>query len=300
MPNVWPILTLIKMIRLHQILADGRAQLLAAGIKSGVLDADLLLADVLGLDRAGLVLGRDRILDEEERARYQRLLTRRAAHEPVAYLLGTREFWGLSFKVSPRTLIPRPDSETLVEAVLARVRERPGPLRLLDLGTGSGCLLVSLLHALPNAEGIGIDLSPDALAVARHNAGLLDNPQRAVFLAGDWYAGLPVDCPPFDVILSNPPYIPDGDVAGLMRDVRDYEPHIALCGGDDGLQSYRILTAHLVPHLRPGGIAAFEVGQGQAQAVIHLMHQALDGMIVEQEKDLSGIVRVIIGQIPHD
>ncbi len=288
------------MTRLHEALSEGRKRLLAAGVTSGALDADLLLAHVMGLDRAGLVLGRDRTLGADELARYRALLVRRAAHEPVAYLLGTKEFWGLPFAVSPGTLIPRPDSETLVESVLSLVQKRRGPLRLLDLGTGSGCLLISLLHALPNAEGVGIDLSPEALVVAHKNAKLLDNPERVTFFEGSWYEALPANCPPFDVIISNPPYIPDRDVAHLMRDVRDYEPHIALVGGNDGLENYRILTAQLKSYLQPRGVVAFEIGKGQELAVIQLLRQAVEGIEIRQLKDLSQVIRVVVGQIPCD
>ena len=273
-----------------------------AGLESPVIDSRLLVCHALGIDRLGLL-----------REPYQPLgvhaeillaaARRRLAREPVSRIAGERYFWGRPFKITPATLDPRADSETLVAVALElapRIQSVRGmaPLRLLDLGTGTGCLLLTLLAELPEAVGTGIDVSADALAVARENAASLGLDARAEFAAGDWCTGL---VGPFDIIVSNPPYIRHADLAGLPPDVRNYDPVLALDGGTDGLHAYRQILANLPP-LRPDGALLFEVGLGQDLAVRELLAQtpgladaqgaALEGM-THSWQDLSGVERVV-------
>ncbi|SMF33742.1 release factor glutamine methyltransferase [Tistlia consotensis] len=248
-------------ISLGAALATATAELAAAGVEGARRDARLLLADAAGLEPAAVVAWPERPLAGPARATFESHVRRRAAHEPVSRILGRREFWSLSFALSPATLDPRPDSETLVEALLAEVGDRQRPLRLLDLGTGSGCLLLALLSELPAAWGLGIDRAPAAAAAARRNAAALGLGDRAAFLAGDWAAALDGR---FDLIVSNPPYIARDELAGLDPEVARHDPPAALDGGPDGLDAYRALAAALPRLLRPGGVAALEIGSGQA------------------------------------
>lgn len=196
------------------------------------------------------------------------LLERRRNREPVSQILGQWEFWSLPFYVTAATLTPRPDTETLVQAALDLLPDRGATLRLLDLGTGSGCLLLALLHELPAARGLGIDKSPAALAVAQRNASALGLADRAQFALGDWAEGLRGR---FDLIVSNPPYIPRHEIPGLMPEVSRHEPVIALDGGSDGLECYRQLAPQIAARLAAGGLALLEVGQGQADSVMAIL-----------------------------
>lgn len=265
-------------------------RLAQAGIDTARLDARVLLADLLAVPTGWLVTHSDQILTAAQQAGFQARLDRRAAREPVALILGRQEFWSLSFQVTRDTLIPRPDSETLVEAVLKRLPRRDAPLRLLDLGTGTGCLLLALLHELPNAWGVAVDRNPGAARVAAGNARRLGLAERTAVICGDW--GTALDGM-FDVILSNPPYIPDHDILGLMPEVSRFEPFLALAGGTDGLRDYRRLAPELVRLLAPDGFAALEVGQGQADAVAGLL-KAEGFEEVETQKDLGLIDRCVI------
>jgi release factor glutamine methyltransferase len=256
------------------------ARLAAAGIEEPRREARIILAAAHGTDAAGL-LARD-ALDE---ALYEPLVARRAAREPLAYILGHKEFWGLSLNVSSATLIPRPDSETLIEAALTL----PAPARVLDLGTGTGCLLLALLHERPLAFGVGVDISPEAAALAAQNALNLGFVNRVAFLAGHWADALEGE---FDLILSNPPYIPEADIAGLMPEVAAFEPASALAGGVDGFAAYRHIIRHLPRILAKNGAAILEVGVGQAPYVSGLAAQA--GFACETRQDLSGIKRAVI------
>ncbi len=242
-------------------LTDG---LKAAGIESARLDARLLMAHALGISKTAVFIHPERRLSDDEEVLLGRLAERRLRREPMSHITGRREFWSLSFKVTADTLDPRPDTETLVEASLARIADRTAPLRLLDLGTGTGCILLALLSELPNASGVGIDQSPAALLVARENAKTLDLGFRAGFVLGDWGRGIDQS---YDIILSNPPYIPDDDISGLEVEVAQFEPRSALAGGLDGLDCYRALAPDIHRLLKAGGFAAVEVGQGQAGAV---------------------------------
>lgn len=270
-------------------LANARKVLHAAGIENASLDARLLLQEATGLSHAGLISAQMDAITPEHAARLAGLLARRAAREPVSRILGRREFRGLDFALSRDTLDPRPDTETLVEAVLAVAGPRA---RILDLGTGTGAVLLSLLHALPEASGLATDISEDALATARANAGALGLAGRAQFRLSDWFARVEGE---FDVICSNPPYIPQADIAGLSPEVRLHDPFTALSGGPDGLAAYRRITAGAGAHLKAGGWLFFEIGQGQAADLGALLADAQFGRIT-QRRDLSGIVRVVGGQ----
>jgi release factor glutamine methyltransferase len=249
-------------------------------------EARLVVAAALGLDPASLLGWPERPIDEAARARAAEFVRRRAAGEPLSRLRGTREFWSLTFALSPETLDPRPETETLVAAALDAVPDRAAPLRLLDLGTGTGCLLLALLSELPNAWGIGVDRAVGAAARARANAATLGLGRRAVFLAADWGAALDGR---FDLIVSNPPYIPSGDIASLAPEVRR-DPRPALDGGADGLGAYRALAPDLARLL--GGTAVLELGAGQARAVTGIMRSAgLD--IRGVHPDLAGIERCL-------
>lgn len=274
------------------LLASGSARLSEAGVEHSGREARLLLAHALGLDALGLLgLGRQALVDD---AAYEALLHRRCRREPLAFLTGRCGFWSLDLAVSADTLIPRADSETVVEAVLAAVPDRGRALRVLDLGTGTGCLLLAVLAEYERAYGVGIDLSPGAAALARRNAVSNGLASRSAFLCGDWDAPLGSG---FDLVLSNPPYIPAAELAGLMPEVRLFEPARALDGGRDGLAAYRLLMPVLQRRLAPGGAAVFEAGAGQAAQVAELARGA--GLEVSGIRaDLGGVERAITLRIP--
>lgn len=269
-----------------QALAAAASRLAAAGIDGARREARLLLGAALGVGLEAIVADGDRILANE--ARFERLLARRLAREPMAYVLGKREFWGLDFAVGPSVLTPRPDSETVVEAALTAARE---PRHVLDLGTGSGCLLLAVLRERTRAHGVGVDRSPAAAALAAVNAAALGLGGRARFVVGDWGAALRGS---FDLILTNPPYVATGDIAGLAAEVR-HEPLLALDGGPDGLVAYRALAADLARLLAPGGVAAVEIGAGQANAVATIL--AGVGLVeVGRRRDLAGHERCLLAE----
>lgn len=274
---------------LGSALARARTALTDAGIGSAALDARLLVAAAAGTAVETIIAFPERPLSAEASGHLQAWLARRLAREPMAYILGRREFWSLDFRVTPATLTPRPDSETLVAAVLERIADRQAKLRLLDFGTGTGCLLLALLSELPAASGTGIDRSEAALAVAQLNAAALGLAERVTLRHGDWGAGL---TGPFDVIVSNPPYIATADLASLPPEVR-HEPRAALDGGPDGLAAYRRLVPDTVRLLARGGIAAFEVGEGQAAAV-EALGVAAGLAAAGRAADLAGIERCIL------
>ncbi len=251
------------------------------------LDARLLVEGCLGLEKPDP----DMQLPAEALARLRDFATRRLAGEPVWRILGEREFWGLTFRLSPATLEPRPDSEAIVEATLAASAGRRGEaLSLLDLGTGTGCLLIALLSELPRATGLGIDLSEEACRTAAGNAALNGVGERATFRQGSWTEGLVGS---FDVIVSNPPYIPSGEIAVLSVEVRDHDPLLALDGGADGLGPYRIFARTLPALLAPGGIVVFEIGAGQGPDVVALMRAG--GLEFRGSRnDLGGHERALI------
>jgi release factor glutamine methyltransferase len=272
-------------------LRRGSALLADGGIAEAAGDARFLLLGVLGLETRDLVLHGDRVLDPDEAASFDATLARRLAGEPVARILGAWEFWGLPFRLAPETLVPRPDTEILVEVALAAVADRTSPLRCLDLGTGSGCILTALLSELPGAFGIGVDRSEAAVAEARHNAAANGIGDRAAFFVGDWCDAARGT---FDLIVSNPPYIGRDVIATLQREVRDHDPIAALNGGPDGLQAYRRILDGIGTRalLAPGGTLAVEIGYDQAEPV-RALAQAKGFSERGLTRDLAGHDRVL-------
>jgi len=245
----------------RRLIAEARRGFEAAGIDTAALDARLLLQHAAGLAHEEIVADPDLEIGDGAAKRFHEWVARRAAREPVSRILGEREFHGRCFEVTQAVLDPRPDTETLIDAALAL---RPAPKRLLDLGTGSGAIIVTLLAEWPEAAGIATDLSAAALEVAQRNAIRHRVNERVGFLRGNWFDGVTGR---FDLILSNPPYIPVGEIAGLAADVRDYDPPQALDGGPDGLEAYRRIAARAGGHLEPQGAVLVEIGAGQAAAV---------------------------------
>jgi release factor glutamine methyltransferase len=270
-------------------MAAAADRLKAAGIDQPRREGRLLLAYALGLDPA-TVIGHPEY-PVSDRDGFLALVEQRARGVPMAHILGRREFWSLDFRVTPDTLDPRPDSETLVEAALAALAGRRGDaLSVLDLGTGTGCLLLAVLSELPCADGTGVDLSQAAAAIARENARRLGLDARCRFVVGDWAAAIHSR---FDLILSNPPYIPKGEIVALQREVARFEPRLALDGGPDGLDAYRRIGAELPRLLQPDGIAILEVGAGQWGPVAGMMRDA--GLRVGAPRaDLAGVERCVI------
>jgi release factor glutamine methyltransferase len=275
---------------MSELARAGAAGLRAAGIDGPVAEARLLLGRATGRSREQLVAAPTATASAVEIAVYGALLERRAAREPMAYILGEREFWGLAFKVRPGVLIPRPETETVIEAALARLPDRAAPLRILDLGTGSGCLLLTLLHLYREAEGTGTDGSSEALAIARDNAEALGLGARTRLRRTSWGRGLRG---PFELIVANPPYIAAAERAGLAPEVRDFEPGEALFAGADGLDAYRALAPDAARLLAQGGTLLLELGQGQGDAVAAIL--AAHGLVVSDRRaDLAGIERCLV------
>jgi len=267
-------------------------QLRSAQLDEAELDARILLGAALGLDLTGLIAQAARPLTEAEASRLAQHLQRRIAGEPVARILGTREFWGLPFRLSEATLVPRPDTETVVELALEILREQKAshPPRIADIGTGSGAILLALLHEIPDAFGVGTDLSLTALATARDNARALGLADRAAFVACSYAAAL---SGPFDLIVSNPPYIPSAEIPKLSIEVREHDPHLALDGGNDGYDAYRALIPQASERLAPGGALIVEAGQGQARNIETLMAAAALVPDRPPKADLAGIPRAV-------
>lgn len=269
------------------------AQLRAHDVESADLDARLLVGGVLNLDLTGLMIAAKRILFEEEAAHLQAYALRRISGEPIARILGVKEFWGLPLQLSADTLVPRPDTETIVEAALEAIdadRRRGAPLRIADLGTGSGAILLALLSELPQAAGIGTDINLAALLTARRNAGLLGFADRSSFVACDYAAALQ---PGLDLIVSNPPYIRTKEIDALATEVRDHDPHRALDGGADGLDAYRIIAPQAEALLAPDGWLVFEVGHNQSNDVESLLQATGFQLSGPAKADLGGIRRAV-------
>ncbi|MGQ0664487.1 MAG: peptide chain release factor N(5)-glutamine methyltransferase [Pseudomonadota bacterium] len=274
---------------LARALAGAARRLAAAGIEGAAGEARLLVGAALGWEVERVLAGGEGELSPAAAARLEPLLSRREARAPLSQLLGRREFWSLDFQVTPDVLTPRPDSESVVEAALAMVGERTRPAVVLDLGTGTGCLLLALLAELPNAWGVGIDVSPAALAVARCNAAALGLGRRAHFAAADWGGCLGRA---FDLVVANPPYIRCDDIAALEPEVRLYEPRLALAGGPDGLEATRALAGDLGRLLAADGAGVIEIGSGQAGAVETILRAA--GLEpVARRRDLAGRERCV-------
>jgi release factor glutamine methyltransferase len=263
-------------------IAEAATRLRAAGVDNPRLDARLLWEFA---QRTAHPRG-------EGGALFQSLIARRAAREPLAYITGRKEFWSLDVAVGPGCLIPRPDTETLIEELTRLVPDHAAPLSILDLGTGSGCILLAALKEFPNAHGIGIDASPDALYWATRNVAAHKLQTRASLIETGW---LEEASPGFDVVLSNPPYIKAAGIDALEPEVRDHEPRQALDGGPDGLDAYRALAPRIGSLLRPGGHALLEIGVGQAQAAGALL-TAASLEVLRTIKDLAGIPRAIVAR----
>lgn len=279
------------------LLRDAAVALTAAGIDNVRFEARLLLGHAAGLGVEQLVARGSDPVPAGVASAMRELTGRRVRREPMAYILGEREFWGLPFKVSPAVLVPRPDSETLIETVLDLLPERERPLRILDLGVGSGCLLLTLLREYPKATGVGVDASPEALAIAGENAGILGVASRARLMVDDWRQAGWTDRlgGPFDLLISNPPYIETSTIAALMPEVANHEPRLALDGGPDGLEAYRIIAAAAPTLITPGGWALVEGGEGQAIDISGIF--ASVGMSPQApRKDLAGVERVVASQ----
>jgi release factor glutamine methyltransferase len=285
-------------VRASTIEAARRA--LAARLKtvaneSADLDARLLIGHTLGLDLTGLISAAQRQFTGDESARLEEFARRRLAGEPVARILGEKEFWGLPLQLSSATLVPRPDTETVVELALELLRaggDVNRPLRIADLGTGSGAILLALLSELPAAQGFGTDISQDALQTAGANAARAGLSDRATFIACDYARGL---TGPFDLIVSNPPYIRSADIDGLAVEVRNHDPLAALDGGADGLDAYRALIPQASGLLAPGAALVVEAGQGQSGPIEALMTTAGLTPATAPKADLAGIPRAVAG-----
>jgi release factor glutamine methyltransferase len=266
----------------------------ADGIDSAELDARLLVGSVLGLDLTGIITAANRTLSEDESKRLEALAARRLKREPVARILGHKEFWGLPFGLSAATLVPRPDTETVVEFALeiARACGEHVP-RIADIGTGTGAILLALLHELPGAFGVGTDISLGALRTAQRNAADLGLASRSSFVACHYASALSGG---FDLIVSNPPYIRSADIADLAGEVRDHDPRAALDGGADGLDAYRALIPQAADSLAPGGVLIVEAGQGQSGPIETLMTGAGLATLEGAKTDLAGVPRAVSGR----
>jgi len=281
-------------VSVSQVLAAATARLRNAGVEGARRDALLLLAAALGSDADTVRARPERPLDAAARSAFETLVDRRVKREPVSRILGAREFWSLPFKITRDTLDPRPDSETVVAAVLARIADRAAPLRILDLGTGSGCLLLALLSELPAAYGVGVDISEATVRIARANAVALGLAARTDFLRASWAApgGMPLGGV-WQVIVSNPPYILSSELTDLAPEVRDFDPPLALAGGPDGLDAYRALAPEIARLMAPGGLAALEIETAQIENVDSLLRAA--GLLeIGRERDLAGQWRCLL------
>ena len=279
---------------LGSLLGEAACLLSQAGFTEPRRQARRLAAAVLDLTLAEIIGHPELGLDRQQIGRVRLALDRMAEREPLSRILARREFWGLEFALSADTLDPRPETETVVEAVLRQVVDRAAPLRLLDLGTGTGCILLALLSEFPAATGFGVDIAPGAAITAHRNSVALDIGDRAHFLVGDWGTAL---MGAFDVVVANPPYIASSALADLPREVALYDPRHALDGGADGLGAYRSIAVDLPELLKPGAVFACEVGMGQAPAVAEILRAT--GLAIEGcERDLAGIVRCVVARAP--
>jgi release factor glutamine methyltransferase len=282
----------VESLSIRDLLHAAADRLKLAGLESARLEARILLAHAMGVSRDDLIAA-IRPPSRSEAELFESLIVRRLAREPVAYIIGRKEFWSLDFRVGPGVLVPRPESETLIEAALAEFPDRDAAIAIADLGTGSGALLAAGLKEFPKACGVGFEQSPQALAYARTNLRALGFAGCCELVGEDWSnagAGR------FDLIFSNPPYIPSGEIAALSPEVGLYEPRSALDGGRDGLDAYRSLASLLPRLLNPGGVAVLELGQGQAGWVERLFQNLTVLRIVP---DLTGIPRALVLKKPN-
>ncbi|MDR3511761.1 MAG: peptide chain release factor N(5)-glutamine methyltransferase [Caulobacteraceae bacterium] len=278
-------------LTLVQAWTAARKRLEAAGVDGPVIDARLLVEAAAGATRADIIADPHRALTDAQAARFDDYVARRARREPVSHILGRRGFWKIMLNVTPDVLTPRPDTETLVELAL-RFFPEGRAFSVLDLGVGSGAILLAILAERPAAKGLGIDVSESALAVARENAANLGLERRVALLRGDWTAGLGEAS--FDLVVSNPPYIRSAEIAGLEPEVRDHEPRLALDGGPDGLDAYRVLAPEMLRVLKPGGRFLVEIGFDQS-AEVEALFRAAGALSVSTAKDLANRDRVVAG-----
>jgi release factor glutamine methyltransferase len=278
---------------LREVLRHAEALLREADVDTPELDARLLMGAALGMTREHMLIHATAKLNQAQVTRVLGFIGRRVEREPVSRILGRREFWSLDFHLSPATLDPRPDSETLIDEALAGIPDKQAPLSVLDLGTGTGCLLLALLSELPNASGVGVDKSEEAVATATANARRLGLGQRARFAVGNWGSGLTER---FDLVISNPPYIPEGEIETLAPEVVRFDPVAALAGGPDGLDAYRAISAQLPNLLKRNGKVIFEVGAGQDGDVAVLLGGAGFSNIGTR-RDLAGVERAVFGHL---
>ncbi len=276
---------------LLQAWQSAKARLEAAGLTGPVIDARLMVEAAADATRADIVTDPYRPLTSEQEATLDNYLSRRERREPVSHILGRKGFWKIMLSVTPDVLTPRPDTEVIVDYALKQFPEQM-PFNILDLGVGSGAILLAILAERPAARGLGVDVSEDALAVARENAANLGLAPRAALLRGDWTQGL--DEASFDVVVSNPPYIASEVIEGLEPEVKDYEPRLALDGGPDGLDAYRRLAPEILRVLKPGGAFAVEIGYDQKDAV-EALFKAAGASDVQTLKDLALHDRVVVG-----
>jgi release factor glutamine methyltransferase len=283
-----------QALRVKDVLAKSIAFFTAKGIETARLDAERMLAEVLGIDRLEIYLEPDRAIADEERDRLRELVKRRSLREPAQYILGNAGFYALELRTDARALIPRRETELLVDRAREIALERA--VKALDLGTGCGCIALALAkHLAAGSRVWATDISPPALDLARENAATAGLTDAVVFAAGDLYEALPHDAGPFDIIAANLPYIPSGDIAGLMPEVRDHEPRQALDGGADGLDVIRACVSQTPPHVAAGGWLLLEVGMGQAPAALEMLRSAgLEPGDVLQ--DAASVGRVVQGR----
>lgn len=284
----------MKTMTLRDILTEGRERLKEV-TTTAVIDTELIVCHVLQLEKLDLLMRPDRALSESEADEIRTLFEKRLAGWPVQYLIGTEGFMGLEFEVTPSVLIPRPDTELLVEKVL-ETWDRLSPVRILDIGTGSGAIAVSLAHYLKNARVETVDISIEATAVAKRNAERIGVSDRVVFYNGDLFEPVP-EGKIYDVIVSNPPYIPSDDIDGLQVEVAVHEPRLALDGGADGYDFYRRIILEAPDHLKASGMLAFETGHDQAGTIAELMAQSGHYKNISIHEDLNHIERVVIGYV---
>jgi release factor glutamine methyltransferase len=285
------------MVTIHTRVAKGRERLRHAGIgpEEADLDARLLAQGLLGWDAARFFTSSNEPEPADFATRYEPLVARREGREPLAYITGRKEFWGLELEVSPAVLIPRPETELIVEAALEHFPDRHAPLEAADICTGSGCLAVALAHERRGARFVATDVSADALRTARRNVDRHGVGDRVQLLQADVFDGSGHGAATlFDLIVSNPPYVPEGDRATLQPEVRDHEPTIALIAGEDGLTIIRRLVEQSAGRLTPGGLLIFEFGLGQADAVRALISQVPGLTMLEVKGDLQGIPRTAV------
>jgi len=280
-------------LTLGALMAEAVGALRDAGIENARMDARILLSDAAGVDGSRIAAWPEDAVVADAVAKFRDMVARRLRHEPVSRILGQRDFWRHSFRLSPETLDPRPDSETIVELALDWLEDADAPT-VLDFGTGTGCLLLSIIGDLQNASGLGVDISEGAVACASENAQRLDLADQVEFRVSDWDSAITDGerQTGFDLVVSNPPYITQADMETLSPEVREYDPRLALTDEDDGLGAYRILSQVAFSLVKPAGFVIFEIGQGQEEDVARLLVEA--GFVgVEYREDLGGIVRCV-------